>query len=113
MASRGFDTTMNIAWGDLATALRVTSFTIPAFTLRGSARLIPALRDARAGPHKAERLPLRHPPDDVGEHDVAEVPLGQPLRGRRPDVSRSDDRDLFPAHRIPPLDGIKLLKGTI
>ena len=44
MASRGFDTTMIIAWGDLAIALRVTSFTIPALTLRRSSRLIPGLR---------------------------------------------------------------------
>jgi hypothetical protein len=32
------------AWGDLAIALRVTSFTIPALTLRRSSRLIPGLR---------------------------------------------------------------------
>src|SRR5512140_2712395 len=67
----------------------------------------------RAGLHQVERLPLRHPLHDVDEHDVADVPLGQPLRGRRPDVSRADDRDLFPAHRALPVDGIKLLKVAI
>src|SRR3990172_4397111 len=44
MASSGLDTTMIMALGDFAVDLRVTSLTIPAFTLRRSSRLIPGFR---------------------------------------------------------------------
>ena len=57
--------------------------------------------DHRPGLVQVERLALRQALDDVHQHDVGVVTLGQPLRGRRADVARSDDCDL-PSHRCTP-----------
>ena len=62
----------------------------------GDVRLV---ADDRPGLVEVERLALRHALDDVHEHDVGVVALGEPLCGGRADVAGADDCDLA-SHRV-------------
>ena len=61
--------------------------------------------------HDVQRLPLRHALDDVDEDDVGDVALDETLGRRRPDVARSDDRDLEMTERRPSADSFPGLPG--
>jgi hypothetical protein len=50
--------------------------------------------------HHVEALALRHALDDIDQHHVGELAVGDPLRERRPDVARPDHRH-FPVHEAP------------
>ena len=115
-------TTIRIVSGERSTRFLVTSATIAWLVFSRSSRLMPGRAGAAGGDDadrrpgglvvavradhvrlvadhgpglvEVERLALRQALDDVDQHDVGVVALGQPLGGGGADVAGADDGDL-------------------